>query len=170
LAISSLFIKRTILGFNGSSASEVLTVTRARKLKCTARFYLVAQIKDTSLLHATKRTIIIFSLCQFAIICCTIVLSETRQLQLCFSTFIYILVPCRGRECSHHAEGIARGNQGICQCPTKCPDNVKPRQICASDGNTYDNECELKNASCQQQKPLQIKHEGPCSKYCFFDV
>ena len=80
--------------------------------------------------------------------------------------FDYILVPCRGRECSHHAECIAQGNQGICQCPTKCPDDVEPRKICASDGNTYDNECELKRGSCRQQRPLEIKHEGPCSKYC----
>ena len=78
--------------------------------------------------------------------------------------FDYILVPCRGRECSHYAECIARGDQGICQCLTKCPDDVEPRKICASDGNTYDNECELNRATCLRQKPLQIKHEGPCSK------
>ena len=80
--------------------------------------------------------------------------------------FDYIVVPCRGRECSHHAECIAQGSQGICQCPTKCPDDVEARKICASDGNTYDNECELKQGSCRQQRPLEIKHEGPCSKYC----
>ena len=85
-------------------------------------------------------------------------------------SILYILVPCRGRECSHHAECVARGNQGICQCPTKCPDNVPPRKICASDGNTYGNECELNRGSCKQQKPLQIMHEGPCSEYCLFNV
>ena len=83
------------------------------------------------------------------------------------SHFHYILVPCRGRKCSHHAECIARGNQGICQCPKKCPDNLKPRRICVSDGNTYNNECELKRASCLQQKPLQVKHKGTCGK-CFY--
>ena len=83
-----------------------------------------------------------------------------------FSYFFCISVPCRGRECSHHAECVAQGSQGICQCPAKCPDNIKPRKICASDGNTYDNECELKQGSCRQQRPLQIEHEGPCSKYC----
>ena len=76
-----------------------------------------------------------------------------------------ICLPCRGRECSHHAECVARGNQGICQCPTKCPDDIKPRTVCASDGKTYNNECELKRASCLQQKPLQVKHKGPCGKH-----
>ena len=76
----------------------------------------------------------------------------------------FVSVPCRGRECSHHAECIAQGDQGICQCPTKCPDNIRPRTICASDGNTYDNECEMKRESCRQQKPLKVKHEGPCSE------
>ena len=83
------------------------------------------------------------------------------------SHFHYILVPCRGRKCSHHAECVARGNQGICQCPRKCPDNLKPRRICASDGNTFNNECELKRASCLQQKPLQVKHKGTCGR-CLF--
>ena len=77
---------------------------------------------------------------------------------------ISISVPCRGRECSHHAECIAQGDQAICQCPTKCPDNIQPRTICVSDGNTYDNECEMKMESCRQQKPLKVKHEGPCSE------
>ena len=77
---------------------------------------------------------------------------------------ISISVPCRGTPCPHHAECIAQGGQGICQCPTKCPDNIRPRTICASDGNTYDNECEMKRESCRQQKPLKVKHEGPCSE------
>ena len=80
---------------------------------------------------------------------------------------LIFLVPCRGRECSHHAECVAQGNQGICQCPKKCPGDIKPHRICATDGNTYDNECELKRASCLQQKPVQVKHKGPCGK-CLF--
>ncbi|XP_028394352.1 uncharacterized protein LOC114518524 isoform X7 [Dendronephthya gigantea] len=74
-----------------------------------------------------------------------------------------VCIPCRGRECSHHAECVARGDQGICQCPQRCPDNIKPRIVCGSDGNTYDNECQLRRASCLQQRPLEVKHDGPCN-------
>ncbi|XP_060085259.1 agrin-like, partial [Ylistrum balloti] len=71
--------------------------------------------------------------------------------------------PCRtitcefGEECSINKNGIAK-----CQCPSPCEFIL--RQVCGSDGYTYDNECDLRRTSCLQKKNVILSHHGPCGK------
>ena len=46
-------------------------------------------------------------------------------------------------------------------CPTSCPYNFAP--ICGSDGETYSNECALRDANCGRiTSNLEIVHQGEC--------
>jgi coxsackievirus/adenovirus receptor len=54
--------------------------------------------------------------------------------------------------------------QGItnCVCPGECERIVRP--VCASDGNTYDNMCEMKRAGCVRKADISAKYIGVCGK------
>ncbi|ESN95385.1 hypothetical protein HELRODRAFT_86858, partial [Helobdella robusta] len=51
--------------------------------------------------------------------------------------------------------------QKMCVCHFNCP--LYKNLICGSDNKTYDNECELKEASCKTQKPISVKYQGSCA-------
>uniref|UniRef100_A0A8C0FVF4 Agrin n=1 Tax=Bubo bubo TaxID=30461 RepID=A0A8C0FVF4_BUBBB len=53
---------------------------------------------------------------------------------------------------------------GQCVCP-RC-ERQPFAQLCGSDGLTYDNQCELQVASCQQQKSIEVARMGPCEDEC----
>jgi len=46
------------------------------------------------------------------------------------------------------------------RCTRGCPFNYDPR--CASDGNTYDNECLMEIAQCESNGKLEIVKLAPC--------
>nr|KAI8753424.1 Agrin [Biomphalaria glabrata] len=46
------------------------------------------------------------------------------------------------------------------QCPMFCPRIYAP--VCASNGQTYANECEMRLASCEKQLDLTLAKQGPC--------
>lgn len=64
---------------------------------------------------------------------------------------------CRGVNCKHGA----RCEQGLCICPTDCPPTKET--MCATDMNTYSNECEMLKASCDRNMAISFLHHGPCA-------
>ena len=56
----------------------------------------------------------------------------------------------------------ARCEAGRCICPTQCPDTREP--VCASNGLTYANECEMQKAACEVEGGLRVTFVGECSE------
>ncbi|ESO90468.1 hypothetical protein LOTGIDRAFT_71215, partial [Lottia gigantea] len=54
----------------------------------------------------------------------------------------------------------AKCENGICVCPIMCP--TTRETVCASDGNIYSNECEMRRASCAQSVDLDIVPSDRC--------
>ncbi|XP_078453917.1 LOW QUALITY PROTEIN: tomoregulin-1-like [Lampetra planeri] len=63
---------------------------------------------------------------------------------------------CRfGAECDDDAEDVG------CVCNIDCTGhNYNP--VCASDGNSYDNPCLVREASCMRQELIEVKYLGRC--------
>ncbi|XP_063068023.1 tomoregulin-2-like [Engraulis encrasicolus] len=60
-----------------------------------------------------------------------------------------------GAECDVDAEDV------WCVCHIDCAQtNFNP--VCASDGRSYDNPCQVKEASCQKQEKIEVRHLGHC--------
>merc|ERR1711953_235784 len=65
--------------------------------------------------------------------------------------------------CQRPAEEFMRpGTEGSGQeeCPKMCTKIYMP--ACGSDGTTYNNKCELENASCQSEVEITVANEGKC--------
>ena len=52
-------------------------------------------------------------------------------------------------------------DKGRCVCPSFCP-KVMQETICANDGNTYQNECEMKKRACLNDMDLRPLFYGRC--------
>nr|XP_698980.5 tomoregulin-1 isoform X1 [Danio rerio] len=64
---------------------------------------------------------------------------------------------CRfGAECDEDSEGI------WCVCNIDCGGyNLNP--VCGSDGQSYSNPCQVREASCLKQAQINVRHLGQCS-------
>ncbi|XP_056149188.1 tomoregulin-1 isoform X1 [Lampris incognitus] len=86
---------------------------------------------------------------------------------------------CQGKHCTELSEkksdlrvcddstcrfgGVCRddGVQLKCVCQFQCHKSYIP--VCSSNGDTYQNECYRRQASCKQQRPISRVSDGPCS-------
>ena len=61
-----------------------------------------------------------------------------------------------------HCKYGARCENGRCVCPTECPKIYEP--ICGNDSVNYDNECQMRSASCRQSTDISVKFFGECDE------
>uniref|UniRef100_A0A674B4M9 Transmembrane protein with EGF-like and two follistatin-like domains 2a n=1 Tax=Salmo trutta TaxID=8032 RepID=A0A674B4M9_SALTR len=60
-----------------------------------------------------------------------------------------------GAECDVDAEDV------WCVCNIDCS-HISFNPVCASDGHSYDNPCQVKEESCQKQERIEVKYLGHC--------
>ncbi|KAJ8410614.1 hypothetical protein AAFF_G00195180 [Aldrovandia affinis] len=60
-----------------------------------------------------------------------------------------------GAECDEDAEDV------WCVCNIDCS-HISFNPVCASDGKSYDNPCQVKEESCQKQERIEVKYLGHC--------
>ncbi|KAM6986198.1 tomoregulin-2-like isoform 2-T2 [Aplochiton taeniatus] len=60
-----------------------------------------------------------------------------------------------GAECDVDDEDV------WCVCNIDCS-HISFNPVCASDGRSYDNPCQVKEASCQKQERIEVKYLGHC--------
>ncbi|CAH2306591.1 tomoregulin-2 [Pelobates cultripes] len=66
-----------------------------------------------------------------------------------------------GAECDEDAEDV------WCVCNIDCS-HISFNPVCASDGKSYDNPCQIKEASCQKQEKIEVKYLGRCQDTYIF--
>ncbi|CAI4227286.1 unnamed protein product [Auanema sp. JU1783] len=72
-----------------------------------------------------------------------------------------IQTPCKNIVCSHGSEcQIRNETYASCECEASCTQVMKP--VCATNGLTFDNQCELRRYACEQKSRIHVKHQGTC--------
>lgn len=71
--------------------------------------------------------------------------------------------PCGDFNCSIYSDCHFNQSKAHCVCSQNCGPVFMP--VCGSDGNTYDNWCELEKSSCAAGELITISHNGSCYDY-----
>ncbi|XGW12472.1 hypothetical protein V3C99_013291, partial [Haemonchus contortus] len=66
---------------------------------------------------------------------------------------------CASFTCKSPLACVVVDDKPSCVCP-QCTDEL--REVCASDGRTYPNECKMRKAACDSGKTLFVKYNGIC--------
>ncbi|CAE1274765.1 unnamed protein product [Acanthosepion pharaonis] len=69
---------------------------------------------------------------------------------------------CENKKCHFYAVCQSDGKNARCVCPSACVE--VENKVCGTDRITYQNECELKVASCRDQKLIEVESRGDCDK------
>ena len=90
-------------------------------------------------------------------------MTKTNNKKNEFSFFLG-LNQCKLLSCSH-GQDCEIDKQGItnCVCSHNCQPIVRP--VCATNGRTYDNLCEMEKNGCQDREELSAKYFGICGNY-----
>ncbi|XP_051568358.1 tomoregulin-2-like [Myxocyprinus asiaticus] len=62
-----------------------------------------------------------------------------------------------GAECDEDSEDV------WCVCNIDCS-HISFNPVCASDGRSYDNPCQVKEVSCQKQERIEVRYLGHCKE------
>ncbi|XP_054168661.1 agrin-like [Oppia nitens] len=73
---------------------------------------------------------------------------------------------CFHRKCHEYSECVVIDSQPICQCLHCSTIESENNRICATDGITYENECEMRRHACLSGLNLRILHSGICEHKC----
>lgn len=61
---------------------------------------------------------------------------------------------------------ISESGERECSCPQICTADVSP--VCGTDGQTYNNECQMKVSACSQGMMIKVKSRGRCKSKHFY--